>query len=388
MTDDDMPGRHRAARPRASRIRRAVTAVLLLGSASVAVATWPGGAASADAPVQTGWWNYASGGGQAAPDPATPEGGLHLSVASGQITAFGAVLYSVPAGASGTLELGVANLTATPTVNPTSPTTAPQADVMACPTKDASWKSGDDQAWDTKPEYDCTRGFLGSLSADNKTLTFLVDSSAETLPGQLSLALVPVLTNGVPGVGTPAPVDMTQPYSMDIDKPSDNSLTITSGAPVSAPPPATGAATTSTSGATTTPSDSGASTAASGGSAPLPPALTGDSGAAVDSGTTPVVAPPTSATVPNTAPVAAQSSTSDRAHNAALAMLLLIGIGAVAMSSGQMQRAPRLLGGAGRHAANAGAAPAAAMPVPFGLYGQRGLGRFAKNRTEPPRPLT
>lgn len=393
----DSQGRHRAAPTRASRVRRLVTATLLVGSASVAVATWPT-AASAEAPTQTAWWNFASAGGQSAPDPATPAGGLHISVASGQVTAFGAVLYSLPEGDTATIELSVANLTATPVVNATSPTTAPQADVMACPTKDTSWNAGDAQDWSTRPEYDCTRGFLGSLSADNKTLTFLADSSIETVPGQLSVAIVPVMTNAIPGVGTPAPTDMTQPFSMDIDKPVDTSLTITSSAPTPVTPTGTGTGTTTPTTPDTTSSTTGdTGTASTGGGEPLPPALTGDAGSTgttADSGTAPVVAP-TTTQVPPAAPVAAKSSTSDRAHNAALAMLLLIGIGMIAMSSGQMQRAPRLIGGAGRHTAGAvtgagaaaGAAAAAPM-MPMSMYGNRGLGRFAKPRTEPARPLT
>src|ERR1044072_592433 len=199
-------GRHRAVRSRTSRVTRIITTTMLVGSASVAVATWPT-AASADAPIQTAWWNFASGGGTAAPDPATPEGGLHISVASGQITAYGAVLYSLPEGDTATIELNVANLTATPVINPPAPPTAPQADIVACPTKATTWKAGDAQSWDTRPEDDCTRSFLGHLSADSKTLSFLADSSVETVPGQLSVAIMPVMTNGIPGRGTPAPAD-------------------------------------------------------------------------------------------------------------------------------------------------------------------------------------
>src|SRR5436853_7398614 len=94
-------GRHRAARTRLSRVQRFTGGGLLLGASAFVAATWPT-AAVADAPVQTGWWNTASGGGQAAPDPATPPGGLHVSAASGQVLAYGAVLYAVPQGATAT----------------------------------------------------------------------------------------------------------------------------------------------------------------------------------------------------------------------------------------------------------------------------------------------
>jgi hypothetical protein len=384
-------GRHRATRSRLSLAKRVTAATLLLGTSGFAAATWPT-AAEADAPVQTAWWNASP-----APDPATPAGGVHVSVASSQIVAYGAVLYAMAAGATGTLELKVSNLTATPVVNPTSPSTDPAANVVACPTK-GTWKAGDDQPMSTAPGFDCTRSFQGRLSADQTTLTFLIDSSLETTPGQLSLAIVPVVTDEIPGAGTPAPADTTQPYSLDIAKPDATSLTVTGTAPLPPPPPvphaggaakgATGAATSST-----------GSTASSAGSVTLPPSLTGTTGttgASTDAGASPVIAPST--TVPGVAPAAATSSTNNRAHNAALAMLLLIGLGIVAMSGGQMQRSPRLLGGAGRHAARAGdlavatagtaaAAPAAAA-MPMTPYGNRGLGRFAKPRTEPARPLT
>src|SRR4051812_20254670 len=128
---DTSRGRHRAPRRRISRTRRTISALMVLGASGFAAATWPT-AASADPPVQTAWFNAMSGGGQAAPDPATPEGGLPVAFSSGQVLALSAVLYSPPAGATGTLEFKVSNLTATPVVNPTAPTTDPAADVAAC----------------------------------------------------------------------------------------------------------------------------------------------------------------------------------------------------------------------------------------------------------------
>ena len=381
-------GRHRAERARLSVAQRiGATAVMLgvSGFAAVMLST----TAVADAPMQTAWWQAASAGGQAAPDPATPEGGLHVSVASGQVLAYGAVLYSVPEGSTATMEFKVANITATPVVNPTSPSTTPAADIVACPTKNA-WKAGDAQSMDTAPGYDCTHSVPGNLSADQTTLTFLVDSSVETVPGQLSLAIVPVVTDNIPGAGTPAPVDVTQPFSLDTDKPDETSLTVTSSAALPPPPPAPASGGTTT--GTTAGSSSSTTTGSPGGSSSvsLPGSLSGSESTATDAGTSPVVAPSAAPGIPNAAPAAAANpATSDRAHNAALAMLLLIGLGLVAMSSGQMQRAPRLLGGAGRHAARAGEAAAVPVPVmPVMGYGTRGLGRFAKARTEAARPLT
>jgi hypothetical protein len=381
-------GRHRARRARLTLAQRLGAAAVLLGGTGFAAAVWPTSAV-ADAPVQTAWYNAVSGGGQAAPDPLTPAGGLHVSVASGEVLAFAAVQYTLAEGSTATIEFKISNLTATPVINPTAPTTDPAAYIVACPIS-GTWKAGDDQPMDAAPKYDCTRSVPGNLSADSTTLTFLADSSIEAVPGQLSLAIVPVTTDNIPGVGTPAPADTTQPFSLDINKPDASSLTVTGTsalpAPAGAPKPATGG-TTAGSGST-----AGAGSAAGGSSAgvSLPGAMTTDSSStSSDAGTSPVVAP---SQAPAAAPAAATvPSTSNRAHNAALAMLLLIGIGLVAMSSGQMQRAPRLLGGAGRHAAMTTAATAAttaAAAVPMGLYGNRGLGRFNKPRTEPARPLT
>src|SRR4051812_21136560 len=150
--------------------RRVMACAALTLSGAAVIATWPQ-PANADAPVQTGWWNTVSGGGSAAPSPTTPPGGLRVATAPGQTLAYSAVAYALPADATATLELKVAG----------SPQGTPV--IEACPTKDASWKAGDNQSSDGAPAYDCTlRSYVGSLSADNTTLTFLVDSSAETIP--------------------------------------------------------------------------------------------------------------------------------------------------------------------------------------------------------------
>lgn len=383
-------GRHRALRGRLTFAQRLGGAAMLLGAAGFAAATWPTSAA-ADAPVQTAWYNEMSGGGQAAPDPATPSGGLHVAVASDQIAAWSAVQYALAQGSTATIEFKVANLTATPVVNPTSPSTAPAADIVACPIT-GTWKGGDDQPIADAPKYDCTHSIVGNLSDDQKTLTFFADTSMEAVPGQLSLAIVPVVTDEIPGAGTPAPADTTQPFSMDLAKPDTTSLTVTSSplAPPPPPAPTKAGATSATAPGAASAANSGPASSSS--SVSLPGSMSNSTSTSTDAGASPVVAP---TNAPAAAPAAAAApAKSDRAHNAALAMLLLIGIGLVAMSSGQMQRTPRLLGGAGRHAALAGTAGAAtatataAAPVMMTPYGTRGLGRFNKPRTEAARPLT
>jgi hypothetical protein len=395
-----------------STARRVTAAGFFLAAAGLGAAGWPT-AANADAPVQTGWWNNAPGG--AAPAPNAPSGGLHVAVAPGQVLAFGAVLYNMPDGATGTLELKIASSQAGPALNPNAPSTSPSIPVQACPTTSA-WKPGDNQPGTAAPTYDCTtHAYVGNPSADGKTLTFLVDSSADTTPGQLSLAIVPIQTATAPD-GTPVPADTTQPFSLDIAKPDALSLLITSVPPVVSPPQPAGGGGSGTTGNTGGSTGTGTSTGSSGSAGvPAPPMLTGAGGptTATDPGTAPVVAGTGApATTPVSQTTAAAPTKSTTAHDAALGLLILLGMGILATGNGAVQRAPRLLGGAGRHAARDGEAtlatagagvapttPAVPPPtpgavlvggqwmVPASLMGVRGLGRFASARTAPPRPL-
>lgn len=355
--------------------RRITSAGLLTAAGALVVATWPS-AASADPAVRTGWWNTVSGGGQSAPSPTAPDGGLHVAVAPGQVLAYGAVLYSLPKDATATLELKL-SAQGTPVL-------------LACPTKTDNWKEGGDQPSSDAPAYDCTaRSYIGNVSADGATVTFFIDGSTETTPGQLSLAIVPHMTHDAPaGVGTELPVDATQPFSVDIAKPDVSSLTVTSlpvtptgGGGGTTPPPATDPA---TAGTGTSSSTGGTSTGGQ-----VPPTLTTGPPAQ----TAPVDAPPqvaapvTPTTTGAVAPAAAAlPKVDDTAHNVALALLVLVAMAVISSGTQTMQRAPRLLGGAGRHAAGAAAAApvAVAMAAPVAV---RGLGRFAKERVAAPRPL-
>jgi hypothetical protein len=353
--------------------RRIMSAGLLTTAGALVVATWPS-AASADAAVRTGWWNTMSGSGQSAPEPTAPDGGLHVAVTPGQMVAFGAVLYDLPQDATATLELKLSSQ-GTPVLS-------------ACPTKDSSWKAGGNQPSSEAPAFDCaTRSYHGSVSSDGATVTFLVDGSTETIPGELSLAIVPHMTHDAPGgVGTELPVDSTAPFSVDIAKPDVSSLTVTSGSTAPSggimppPPPALGPAT----------AGSGTTSAAGGTSAggQVPPALTtGPPAMTATVDTPPQVASPANPTSTGAvAPAAAGGPKVDNtAHNAALALLVLVAMAVISSGTTTMQRAPRLLGGAARHATGAAATPVpVAMAAPAGV---RGLGRFAKQRTAAPRPL-
>jgi hypothetical protein len=73
-------------------------------------------------------------------------------------------------------------------------------------------------------------------------------------------------------------------------------------------------------------------------------------------------------------------------------MLILLATLILSAGNRQLPRTPRLLGGSARHAGAASAAAAtavtaAAVAAPLAMWGNRGLGRFAKPRTDPPRPL-
>ncbi|HMC71891.1 MAG TPA: hypothetical protein VKJ07_22230, partial [Mycobacteriales bacterium] len=114
----------------------------------------------------------------------------------------------------------------------------------------------------------------------------------------------------------------------------------------------------------------------------VPPATTTDPG----TGQTPVVAgsQPTS-TGGATAPVAAVApAAKDNKHDLLLVMLVLL-LFAILYSQNASQRAPRRLVGAVAPAA-AGAAATLPVPYPAGVE-SRGLGRFAKPRSNAARPL-
>ena len=339
--------------------------------------------ASADTPTKVGWWNFASGGGQAAPEPDTNAGGLRVGVSSSQTLAFGAVEYQLPKDAGATLELAVTSITSNsnaPVVNA----------ILACPTKDDSWKAGDDQDASTAPAYDCsTRAFVGHLSADQATMTFQVDGSADVTDGVLSLAIVPAHSTAIPYIGTDpgTGTDTTAPFVVNFDKPSSNSFV--SDAPSSSDSSSSGAG--SSSMPPPPPSGTGSSSGATTPSFPAPPASSDVSvppATTTDQGSAPVVAGQQPASTGATAPAAAvaPTKTDNTKHDLLLVLLILLLFG-ILYTQNAAQRAPRRVG-AGAAAAAGAAGEAATLPVayPAGLA-PRGLGRFAKPRTESARPL-
>ena len=337
--------------------------------------------ASADTPVKVGWWNFAAGGGQAAPSPDVNAGGLRVGVSSSQTLAIGAVEYSLPRDGSATLELKITSITSNsnaPTVNA----------IFACPTKDDSWKAGDNQDAATAPAYDCDRAHsVGRLSADQSTMTFQVNGSADISDGVLSLAIVPAHTTAIayigtdPGTGT----DLTPPFVIDFDKPGSNSFVTEDGGSSSS-----SSSDTPSGSSAPPPSDSGSTGSSSTPSFPAPPS-SGDvsvpASTTTDPGTTPVVAPQQQTQTGGTTPAAAvaPAKTDNSRHDLLLVLLILL-LFAILYTQNMQQRAPR------RVAATAppgqGATEAATAPVPYPVgYAPRGLGRFSKPRAEPARPL-
>ena len=358
-------------------------------------------AANADQPVKVGWWNSASGGGQSAPAPDVNSGGMKISVSGSQVLAFGAVAYNLSSDGTATLELAVTNQSPEPSQSPANPASLPDTnEIVACPTADNNWSAGDNQDASTAPKYDCSaHHYVGALSSDGKTMTFFVDGSSETTPGVLSLAILPDTTTAIYELGTDAPSDVTPPYFIDFDKPSATSFTVTGGssnvsspsAPPPPPPPVTSSVGTSTGSAPTSSTPPSLNTPPSTATVPT------------QTGQTPVVA---GNTQPQgaTAPVAATKSTnnSTEKNNLAWGLLLLL-LAAVVVTSMNRQRAPRIIAGPGATptattntppadvaaaAAAAAATGQAAAPAWLAtMFTPRGLGRFAKPRATPARPL-
>lgn len=360
--------------------------------------------AAADPPTKVAWWTV--GGGQANPTPDVNAGGMRVAVGpQAGIASYGAVEYAIPSDTTGTLELAVTQSTPAPPNAPGAPVTfTPLGNIEACPTKTDSWKSGDNQAIANAPAYDCsTFHFAGAISADGKTMTFLIDGAADQTPGALgtlSLAIVPVQTTSLYTVGTDAPTDATPPYFVDFDKPSATSLTLDTSSvappPAYNPPPAPSGAGAGTTATTTT---SGGTTAPA---VTLP--ATGSVSTDTTSGQSPVVAQAQQPAQNYAAPAAATTPTglSQDRRDLLLVLLILVLFGILYTQNAAGGRVPRVLAGpraapapypaeSGAAAGAAGAAavaPAGAMAAAMAPFlPSRGLGRFAKPRSGPARPL-
>jgi hypothetical protein len=302
------------------------------------------GPAWADAPSKTGWWNAMSAGGAALPVPTTGADDLHVSQGPNGPAAYAALAYDVlgQTVSAATLELKVVANSAVGTL-----------DLMACPTKDTSWKAGGDQAMDAGPQYDCSKGVVGAATDDLATVTFFLDAP-------------PLGSVGYSVAVAPSPDAL--PFSVDFVKPDASTLTLqveaaevapAPAAPPAAAPPAVGAPVTAPLGPVT---------------APVAPVVPQQAPAVA-----PVVPAPQAAAAP--VPITQAATTtpvSNRDRYAAGTMLALIS-GLLVWAFQQPAPTPRLIGGMARKAA-----PGVAVPVDVR---PRGIGRFAALRTTPARPL-
>lgn len=355
--------------------------------------------ASAATAVESGWWNEASVGPVNAPS-ATPSDQLQVSNGFSGPLAFAAVRISLPAG---TPPSDVVTLRL---VVPSGSSVGTPA-VSACPTAGA-WKPGADQKASAAPGYSCRSGRQADGHPGAGTESWAIPFSwAQS--GTLSVALVPT-----PGT--------TTPFSVTYDAPSASSISVArsatavSPAPAASQPapgpsasqPASGPAGDSGSGAspagpgagtsTSAPSPGVAAVAAPGsvigsyGAGPAP-AL----GAVPSAGSTSLPTSTGAASIAPSGATAAQSAAgaplaaapgggvvSSRPGNRAgrvMAFCLLVALGLTAwFLAAQQDRAPRLLGPLAARMRPAGAAAEGPAAV-------RGLGRFARPRSTPPRRL-
>lgn len=328
---------------------------LLCRTAAVAIGTVGllpvlAGAALADAPTRTAWWNAASANGISLPQPTTGADSLHVGQSPEGPTAYAGVAYDLTgqAIAGATLQLKIVSGSAVGTVK-----------VSACPTKNTTWKAGGNQPISAAPGYDCAGGAPGSLAADGASVTFLLDAR-QLLVGSYSLAIVP--TEGA----APFQVDFAKPDAASLS-PELAAAPVTEPGPAAAPPPYV--------------------PPASSGVAPLSPATVAQPPAfgAVQAPAlaVPVAPAPRAAPAPQ-APAAAAPSrrpvepVSNRDRYAAGTALALLA-GALVWALQQPASTPRLIGGMARKAGPQALTVIDVQP--------RGIGRFSTLRTAPARPL-
>ena len=321
--------------------------------AVVAVVCLPAGAARADAPVKTGWWNATSANGMSFPAPGTGADDLHVGQGPAGPSAYAAVAYDVA---------GQSVIGATLTLKVVANSAVGTTDVLACPTADATWKSGGNQPISAAPAYDCARGLPGIRATDGMSVSFLLGLSQQLAGGGFALAIVPAAD--------------ALPFSVNFAKPDATSLTpdpageepvAPTDPDVVAPPP---------------PADPGTGTS---GSVGLLPGTSGDSGfvaapPAMLPDPAPLAAPTPVPSAPSYAPVAAGvpvAPVSNRERYQAGTLLALLS-GAMVWAWQQPSRERRKIGGLARSEAPE-AVQVDAQP--------RGIGRFAVARTAPARPL-
>lgn len=342
---------------RAAAVTATVTGTLVL---------LPIGPAAAEAPERTGWWNRASAGDVALPQPTTAEGDLRISQAPDGPAAYAAVLYPAAGSLSAVLTLQVR-----------ADRTVGTPDVQACLTESSDWQEGGNQPFTAAPAYDCDAGsVLGELAPDGTTLTFLLDQATQGLLGAWSLALV----------ATPE----AAPFFLDLAAPEEDAFV---AAPAQdeepllpdEPPVDPGG---SVPGAASLPGGFAALPDGGSGSAELPPLLAGGEAAPAPAAAAPApaVASGTQLSFPPSVLARPASVTEDLGAGRRLVALLVLAAGsaAVGYAAGQQRPGPRLIGGR----AHLGTPALAGAAVPgAGTDRPRGIGRFSRERDSAPRRL-
>lgn len=283
------------------------------------------------------------GGSVPTPTPG-PAGGLLVANDSTGVRGIAAMRFDAPGagGAIVTLKVGAGS--------------TPSPGINACPAL-SDWLPGPDQAWSARPAHDCDRMSVSStLSADGTTMTWALPDTFQR-PGR---AAYDVLLVPAGGDGTP--------YQVVFEKPGADAFTVTSPFPEEVLPPEV-----------PLPDD-------------LPPLVDSFSPDGFDVGGFDEVAFP-EATTPEVVQTERTGQTGgpldglvDVLENPTvrrIATALLVALGAYSywQSNQAEQRAPRLLGalsGPSNLVVGAVLRPA--------VVHQRGIGRFARDRTErPPR---
>jgi hypothetical protein len=338
-----------------------VKRLLAVACMLLAVATVPGtwGASASGAELDAyGWWNR----NQALPvegdptglglttvptvpaPPTVPADGLYVSNDASGPAAIAAVRHLLGGQGSGVLTLELAE----------GSTLTGAEEIVGCPVL-GGFEAAQNGRWDAAPAYDpeaCT--VVPVASEDGSALAFDVPATFASSLGDISLLVAPA-----PG--------SVAPFSLAFAAPTSASFAVTS---VTAPQ--------STTGGTPSFSPRPPVSAAPSFGTPSSPSLSAPSAPSVPSA--PAVEAPGPAPAAVAAPAAAVVADDSRVASIA-SVIALAAIGAALWwLSSRPQRAPRLLGSVGGGAAAAEAPAPTTPPV-------RGLGRFARPRTLPPRAI-
>lgn len=373
---------------------RVGTVAAITGLVGLGVLGAAGAPAGAVTPARTAWWNEAPLGLVLAATPPQPDE-LLVAEGAGRPDAVAAVDYSV-AGTPGAGHdaLGVS---ATLTVSLDTSSSVGTPAVLACPVvpSDAGWPAGGDQRG-APPSSDCSSGraVAGQVSSDGASVTFPLTPAQQLAghPGVFNLVL--------------APASQT-PFQAVFRPPGNASFTVNPPPQPGPAAPASSAGAPASGGAGAPPGTPAGGAPGPGGAAPMgapPPSLaSGDLGsvtalpapAAVGPGAASAPAGPVPGAPARPSPSAAASRPPAAPgrpgglfggrRGQLVGVWILVDVGVVLFLFGSdLERAPRLLGSVA--ARRAGPVPAA----PAALEGQaevRGIGRFARPRTAPPRRL-